>query len=172
MIFIAGIHGVGKTSFTNRLNEMCQIDVYSASQLIADYKSETFNMDKRVEKIYDNQIILRNALIQKDLINKKILLDGHFCLLDKNNKIVRIPLETFTDLEFSAIVLLMENVNVISSRRKLRDGIEIDKQLTKKFQKAELLFAKEVANNLGVPLFVCEGEKKLESAFSFVLSKL
>jgi adenylate kinase len=172
LIFIAGIHGVGKTSFINRINKICQIEVYSASQLIADYKLKPFNMDKRVEEISDNQIILRNVLIQKDLINKKVLLDGHFCLLDSNDRIVRIPFETFVDLGLNAIVLLMEDVNIISLRRKSRDGIEIDKQLAKKFQNEELLFAKEVANRLGVPLFVSDGEINIESALSFVLSKL
>lgn len=40
MIFISGVHGVGKTYFCNVVKEKPGIEIYSASQLIAAQKRE------------------------------------------------------------------------------------------------------------------------------------
>ena len=52
IIFVAGIHGVGKTYLCQRLKESMGVDHFSASQLISEFKGEKSNStDKGVERI-------------------------------------------------------------------------------------------------------------------------
>ena len=46
MIFVSGIHGVGKTFFCNRLKEQLGIATYSASKLIAEKRSRNLSAEK------------------------------------------------------------------------------------------------------------------------------
>ena len=46
MIFVSGIHGVGKTFFCNQVKEQPGIDTYSASKLIAEKRSRNFSADR------------------------------------------------------------------------------------------------------------------------------
>ena len=84
LIFISGIHGAGKTFFTEKVKERCEITTYTASKLIADFKKCVFDSNKRVDNIFDNQQILLAALKEMSTTDKEFLLDGHFCLLDIN----------------------------------------------------------------------------------------
>lgn len=58
MIFVSGIHGVGKTYFCNLIKEKLGIESYSASHLIADRRNKGFSADKCVSDIDDNQSFL------------------------------------------------------------------------------------------------------------------
>lgn len=42
MIFISGIHGVGKSYFCNKVKSLLNVDTYSSSKLIAECKKEGF----------------------------------------------------------------------------------------------------------------------------------
>ena len=44
MIFISGIHGVGKSHFCNQVEEELNIVTYSASKLIAEKKKQQENI--------------------------------------------------------------------------------------------------------------------------------
>ena len=57
MIFVSGIHGVGKTFFCDRVKEKLGIATYSASKLIAEKRSRNFSADKIVEDIDENQLL-------------------------------------------------------------------------------------------------------------------
>ena len=48
MIFVSGIHGVGKTYFCNMMGERLGIKAYSASELIAEKSNQVMASDKQV----------------------------------------------------------------------------------------------------------------------------
>ena len=51
MIFISGIHGVGKTFFCNLVKKETEIETYSASALITQKKHAGFSKDKLISDI-------------------------------------------------------------------------------------------------------------------------
>lgn len=172
MIFISGIHGVGKTFFVKKVKEICQIETYTASTLISNYKKCVFDLNKKVEDINDNQQILLSELKKISNTGNSFLLDGHFCLINKNEIISRIGISTYVDLEPKAIVLLTEQPEIIVKRRKMRDGIIIKSKFVDKFQEAEKAYAKEVAKRLKIPIFISLGSDDLDKAVNFIMKNM
>lgn len=168
MIFISGIHGVGKTYFCSKVKEELNIESYSASQLISQKKGQTFLKDKLVENIDDNQHLLLEAL--KDLRHnkKEFILDGHFCLLDSDGEITRIPNKTFYELRPDSVILLTEKPEIIAARRLKRDGISQEINEIQKFQNAEENYAAEISQTLDIPFVISNGAKDLGKIIEFI----
>lgn len=146
IIFIAGVHGVGKTQYCNSI-KTDEIKNYSASELIKKYKNIETKMVKNIE---ENQNILLKAISY--LTEEKIYLDGHFCLLNMKGEITRIPIQTFEELGMKEIFILYSDVNNIICRLKKRDKIEYSYTLVDELQKAEISYGKEIALKLNIPL--------------------
>lgn len=62
MIFVSGIHGVGKTYFCEMTRERLGIKFFSASELIAERKKQGFSPNKLVSDIDENQGFLLDAI--------------------------------------------------------------------------------------------------------------
>lgn len=168
MIFISGIHGVGKSYFCKKLKEITGVESYTSSSLIEQRKKVSFSVDKKIIDINDNQNYLLLAVEELKTKNSFFVLDGHFCLLDIEGNITRIPEQTFIDLKPEAIVLLTEKEEIIAERRMYRDGIEIDLAITRRFQEAEIGYAKEIAMRLGVPIKISKGAEDIQSTIEFI----
>lgn len=168
MIFISGVHGVGKSYFCKKLKEKIDIEIYTSSQLIEKKKNVSFASDKKISDINDNQSYLLAEVRKLKDDNSFFLLDGHFCLLDEEGNITRISEETFMDLEPEAIVLLTEKAEIIVERRMKRDGIKVDIDQVNRFQEAEIIYAKEIARKLNVPLKISQGAKEIQSVIEFI----
>lgn len=161
MIFISGIHGVGKTYFCNLIKDKFGIRNYSAGQLIAERRKKDFSADKCVCDIDENQMILLDAINELRQTGEEFILDGHFCLLNEEGVIVRIPMETYTLLKPDKLILLLENPEIIAERRFERDGIRQKKSMIINFQKAEKMYATEIAGMLNIPLEVSNGKSDI-----------
>ena len=168
MIFISGVHGVGKSYFCDLVKKKLGIDTFTASQLIEKKKNKVFDSNKRIKDIDDNQRLLVESLKELKKNGSSFILDGHFCLLDVDGIIRRIPKETFEKIKPDFIVLLTEKPEVISMRREKRDGIKIDVSEIKKFQDAEIDYAKEIANHLDVELIISSVTEDIDSVIDFV----
>lgn len=170
MIFISGVHGVGKSYFCDMVKTETGIESYSASTLITQKKHSGFSKDKLIPDIDDNQQYLLQAVSELRDSGENFILDGHFCLLNASGEITRIPYDTFTTLKPEAIILLMERSEVIAARRKKRDGIEASVQDIEDFQQEECAYAKEVASDIGARLFISGGSGDLARAIDFIKS--
>ena len=168
MIFISGVHGVGKSYFCNLVKESTGIDCFSASTLIRERKKHGFPSDKRVADIDENQQYLLAAVDDLRSNLGEFLLDGHFCLLNTEGVITRISLDTFTTLKPEAIILLTEDPEIIAQRRQTRDGVEHKASDIKAFQDEEAKYAKEVAELLQVPLKISKGSNDIENTVEFI----
>lgn len=168
MIFISGVHGVGKSFFCNLVKESTGIDCFSASTLIRERKKQGFPADKRVADIDENQLYLLAAVDDLRSNLGEFLLDGHFCLLNTEGVITRISLDTFTTLKPEAIILLTEDPEIIAQRRQARDGVEHKASDIKAFQDEEIKYAKEVAELLHVPLRISTGSSDIENTIEFI----
>lgn len=162
MIFISGIHGVGKTFFCNMIKKELNIQSYSASQLIATRRNKVFSADKLVQDMDDNQPWLIAAVDELRKTGEEFILDGHFCLLNAGGEITRISAETYISLKPDMIVLLMEQPEIIAKRRFQRDGVHQDVSYIKAFQEAEKKYAEEISEQLGIPLIISHGTVELK----------
>lgn len=172
IIFIAGIHGVGKTTYCNQLSEKTGFSHYSASELIKRIKKDSETVkDKRVRNIEGNQDILIDA-IDKYIDKASVtLLDGHFCLLDSNLEVTAIPKATFEHIRLLAIITLHDTVESIAKKLTGRDGIVYDPALLSRFQDEEINYSRDIATSLGLPSLLCDVSHGVDEAVEFI-SKL
>lgn len=150
IIFVGGIHGVGKTTLCKKVSEELTIKHYSASNLIFNLKSENTIKDKQVSDVRKNQDDLLSA-VNKYFNNKEYyLLDGHFCLLNNKWDITKVPLDTFKDLGIRVIIVLVDDESEVLKRLLSRDAKNYSIDLIKKFQEMEISYAQEIAKCIGV----------------------
>ena len=116
IIFISGVHGVGKPYFCDMLKEATDIESFSASTLITQKKHSGFAKDKLIPDINDSQQHLLQAINELKASGDNFILDSHFCLLIASGEITHISSGTFTFLKTNAIILLMEKSEVIAAR--------------------------------------------------------
>lgn len=156
ILMLGGIHGVGKSFLCKRIKETCKCEIYSASQLMRDYYQNKVDDNKRVEDIKLNQNILLSAINTYVPRESRIILDGHFCLLNTNNNVLEIPFETFQSIGVNGIIVLTDNADIIINRLNARDGTQYSSDFVNNFQDKEINYAKLIAKKLNVELLVCK----------------
>ncbi len=168
IIFIGGVHGVGKTFLCDTVCEELDIDYYSASDLIKKAKNVKFPRNKHIKGIGENQ----NALIVAidEYINSETvcLLDGHFCLLDSQGKVIEVPMSTFSSLPLIAIIVLADEPSSIYARIKARDREEAGVDGITKFQDNEIKYSKLVSETLGTPYLLANPITEVEVIKDFI----
>lgn len=151
-VFVAGVHGVGKSHLCKEYAESFSVVHASASGLIRKERSYVdWSLDKRVADIDDNQVALQRAVQRIISSGESLLLDGHFVLINKSSEFVPIDISVFDGLNLSGVVLLEARSELIMSRLLSRDSavnaVEIDL-----FVQAEREHAKLVCDELGLAL--------------------
>lgn len=152
IVFVGGIHGVGKSHFSNKVSRLLGVPILSASKLITHQQKRPAAIQKRVLDIPGNQDALIAAIEARPTVNGKFILDGHFCVLDSSDKIQKIQIETFQKLSPAAVVVLADNIDQIQKRLKIRDKRIFKKGMLNSLQEAELEHAKKVCNHLAIPM--------------------
>lgn len=147
VIFLAGIYGVGKTTLSNRLGKDFSIPVFNASDIISKVNYEMYGANKFVVDKVKNQEILVDE-IQKILsIDKKILLCGHFCIINKTHEIDMIPIITYKKMGIEQVILLKRDPKSIYSDLIARDNtlysVDFLEQMQKIEEETSILVCKE-----------------------------
>lgn len=155
MVLVCGMHRAGKTYFCKKIESEYECRVYSAGDLIKNRLKVEFK-DKKVNDIKENQKILLDEL---NIIKSKIqmeetnfILDGHLCLLNKNNKIEKIPLEILKRFGIDNIIVVVDSVKNIKYRLKELDNIDWNNKFIELFQNKEIKYARELAKEIGADL--------------------
>lgn len=168
IIFISGIHGVGKDYIANILKKYSKINVYSASDLIKKYSEMDTDINKKVFNIESNQKNLINS-IDIFIKDELFILLGHFCLFDKHYHIKKIDKEIFFTLNLKNIILIVDDVYNIQSRLKKRDNIFFTIELLEKFQNIEIEYANEIASLLNIPILkINNNDKNYDNIINFI----
>lgn len=171
LIFVAGVHGVGKTTFCNRvIANQSNINYLSASRLISDYKKNAFTQSKQVAEISDNQDVLVTAYRSYGHTKPATLLDGHFCLFDELYRPVAIPNDTFSELNVKLIILLTANADTLVRRIEKRDDNKFTQENLLLLQNLESKTARVVSEQLSIPL-LSFSEDHLSEDMDVALSK-
>lgn len=151
ILFVGGVHGVGKSTWCSSMSVRTNVVHHSASELISRFGKINHSTNKRVVNVGKNQDVLINAVNEYLDGDHSYLLDGHFCLLNQAGDIIEVPVTTFEALSPVAIIVLFDDPNRIWTRLKERDKEKFDVGLLSMFQEAELSHSELVARKLEVP---------------------
>ena len=172
VIFVAGIHGVGKTTLCNELSSKFNMNHFSASDLIARERETQRLRNKRVEDIDGNQDHLIVAIDKLFNNTDWYLLDGHFCLLNQDNEVTRIPYSTYEGIAPTAVLVLVDEPTKIYDRLILRDDTKYDLAVLKAFQEEEIAYAEFIRDNLNIPYLQSNPTTGKDDIFTFVDSSM
>lgn len=157
VIFVAGIHAVGKSTACKVVSDAFGIPHFTASQIIRDEKSTAVSANsKLVADVVDNQRLLIQG-VARLLKDRNLLLDGHFTMRRKSDAgIEPIHVEVFRDLHVGSVVLFTDHPEKISKRMHARDGVLHPVEMFQSHQDAEIAHAKHVTDTLGLPIVILQ----------------
>jgi adenylate kinase len=154
-VFVAGIHGVGKTYLASRVASTIGMLRTSASKLIREEReSANWSDDKRVSDVDGNQVALASAVRRYNATGTKLLLDGHFVLLDTDGQMTALEPHVFESLALSAVLLLETEPYSVMERIQGRDGLGISLEHVREFMHAERKQAEKVCAAIPLKLIV------------------
>ena len=150
-IFVGGVHGVGKTTFINKVLSSLGFACFTASNLIKRHKL-VIRKDKVVSDVAGNQTGLIIESTKESSKHRLYAIDGHFTLLSKERNVQPISIEVFSALKLDCLLLLCASCEEIQSRMSSRDGMKWPKALIRSFMREEERQAETVARKLHIPL--------------------
>lgn len=154
VLFVSGVHGVGKTTMCENYANAHGIVHKSASQLIREAKESALaGTSKAVKDIAGNQELLIQAVRQYRSSGQTLLLDGHFALLDVEHKPQALATKIFAELGIDGVVLIQDTPQAIASRIASRDMHPISAQGVAELQAVESSRAMQVTDDLCIPFF-------------------
>ncbi|MEO8253264.1 MAG: ATP-binding protein [Flavobacterium sp.] len=150
IIFIGGIHGVGKGTICKQIISITDLIHITASEILKwnEISDRDNKLVKNISSTQERLIIGLKNLIKKD---KQYLLDGHFCLLNSNEFPSRINEVTFDQINPRAIAIVIDDVQKITKRLEIRDGKIYDAKVLNELQQMEIEYAKYLANKYSIP---------------------
>ena len=152
VLFLAGIYGVGKNTLGEALSLRQGIPFYSAGDLISQVNGERYGASKVVADKEGNQDILvmqiEHLLKQYD----RILLAGHFCIVNKYGEVDCLPQDTFKKLHLDKIILLEAEEGKILEHLHNRDAKKYSPKLVAALKKTERAMAHVVSAELNCPI--------------------
>ena len=163
IIFLGGIHGVGKSFLGSYAAEKNHFLHKSASQLIkAERGDQSWNEKKHTNEIEVNQKALISALNKLKKNRESLLLDGHFCLKGSDGAIETIEIDVFKQLNLDALLLLEADIHILKERLKIRDATSYTESFLNEFLLKERHQAILVSEKLNIPLKIMHSPNKNE----------
>lgn len=150
IIFIGGIHGVGKGTICKEIASKTDLIHITASEILK-WNEISSSDNKFVSNISSTQERLINGL--KNLISndKQYLLDGHFCLLNSNGIPSKIDEETFDFINPKIISIAIDDIEKIVDRLEKRDNKKYDVKILNELQEMEIEYAKYLSKKYSIP---------------------
>ena len=153
LVFVTGAYGVGKSTVCQQIPSSIGFKYLKASTLIFDYLQTSPPTDKRIadsDDLYTNQYALIHEL-SRQRTSEHILLEGHTCLLDRNMRILQIPLEILGKFNMSAIVLITHPISEIHHTLIHRDHVDYNATLLSQLQEQEHISFSYIAKVFDIP---------------------
>jgi adenylate kinase len=150
IIFIGGIHGVGKGTICKEISLNTGLTHLTASQILKweEISEEDNKLVENISSTQDRLIRGLKNLIKKD---KKYIIDGHFCLLNSNGIPSRIDENTFDQINPKVIAIVIDDVVKIGKRLEARDGKIYDVRDLNELQQMEIEYAKYLSVKYSTP---------------------
>lgn len=149
LVMIGGVHGSGKSYICEKLvRDLPFVTCVSASRLL-----EHFGNAKHVDNVTDNQKCLAEHIKKIKEYNALTVVDGHFCVIDKEDVFHYVSKEIFQSLSPSLLVLVMAPTSIIQQRILLRDHIEYSLPFIEKMKQNEAYWAAYTSDAFNIPLY-------------------
>lgn len=129
VLFVGGVHGVGKSTYCEAAAARHQCLHVRASDVIRQLKASAAPVrTKLVTNVDANQDLL---LLEFEQVKRKtnaglILLNGHFVLRNANGAIQRLQTPVFTALGLTGLLCFEDDPLAIATRMSERDQIPVD----------------------------------------------
>lgn len=152
-IFVAGVHGAGKTFATKPACQKLGLVHATASQLIKEERGQaSWDGAKVVSDVDQNQMALISAARRIRESGATLVIDGHFVLRRAPGTHERLSIEVFRALECSSVLLIRCPVPVLLERLHARLDTSWTEAEVAEFSEAEDAHSAEVAEVMGIPL--------------------
>lgn len=168
IIFIGGIHGSGKGTICDTLKSKVELIHLTASEVLKwnELSIQKEKLVTDINKTQDRLITNLNKIVEE---NKTYLLDGHYCLLNKDEVPEKISVQTFKDIYPKKLILVIANPKIIKKRLENRDAKTYEINLIEEFQNLEINFAKEISEVLQISLHIIDSEEfDIENLITFL----
>lgn len=152
--FVGGIHGVGKSTICKSICEKFNINYLSASEVLKWSKLNTDTKNKKVDDISLTQNLLINGLNEQVIKGEHYILDGHYCLFNKEGNVERIPFDTFKKINPTSLHVITGDINEIKKHLEERDQRPYIYRLLEEMQDAEIEYANEISQKVQRPLII------------------
>lgn len=158
IVFVGGIHGVGKSTFCSKVcNEVSRVHLKASELLKWEEISDADN--KEVGDIQYTQNRLINGLNNVFKKDESYLIDGHYCLFGLDGRIENVPVSTFKEINPKMLIIVTLNPKIIKERLEKRDKKKYELNHIDKLQRAELKHANHISKTLEVPLIEIKDEE-------------
>lgn len=151
VIFIGGIHGSGKGTICKTISSEICAPHFTASEVLKWNEVSPNLQNKKVIDILvtQNRLILGLTLLKEK--HQSFILDGHFCLFNKDGDVKKIALEVFEKIAPDYIVFVSADVEEIQNRLRARDSVEYSLSSLIEMQNIEQEHSTLVAQRLNIP---------------------
>ncbi len=158
VFFVGGVHGVGKSSCCAKVAEKAGLRCFTASTLIkAEKKSAIDEKSKNVRNTAENQdLLVRGLQKYTGLDGQRVILDGHFTLINSKHEITSIDVEVFRRLGVEGVAIFYDDPLAICKRLRERDGQSRDIPSLSTHQEMEIERGRLVASTLGIPMVLLD----------------
>jgi len=167
-VFVAGIHGAGKSTICRELARRLGVFHATAGDLIrmnANARTEVTVGVKAVPNVDANQLLLLRGLATYRARNKgPLLLDGHFVLLKPDRAIAEIPVTVYEAIAPVAILLVEADPAAIHSRLMERDKTAPPVAIITDLAMQERAHAERVCSELKIPCWAVPGDGAIDQA--------
>lgn len=156
-IFVAGVHGAGKTFAAKPACEKLGLIHATASQLIREERGQaSWNAAKVVSEVEQNQLALVSAARRVRESGAKLVLDGHFVLRRAAGDHERLSPEVFRALGCTAVLMIRCPVPVLLERLQAREDKSWSEAELAIFSEAEEEHGTHVARALNIPMVILD----------------
>ena len=152
VLFLAGIYGVGKSTLGETLSQRQGIPFYSAGDLISQVNGEKYGANKVVADKVGNQDILAMQIDRLLKQYDRILLAGHFCIVNKHGEVDCLPQDAFKNLHLDKIILLEAEEEQVLDHLRVRDAKKYSPELVAALMQTEREMAYAVSAELNCPI--------------------
>ncbi|MDI4633138.1 AAA family ATPase [Pelomonas sp. V22] len=173
-VFLAGVHGVGKTYLAKQACESLGVRHATASQLIREERgSASWTAEKLVQEIDANQVALVTAVNRIRELGHQLLLDGHFVLRTQPSVHESIGAEVFGQLGIKAVIVLTAPDELVLSRLRERSDQTWTAEEVGELAKIESAQAAAIAKKLMLPCVSlhCPSVEKLSQAICIAFAR-
>ena len=161
-VFFAGIYGVGKSTIIGEISNITGFKAYSAGDLISQKNGESYGSNKVVANKDHNQKILIQRVAELLAENERILLAGHFCIINKSGVVEQLPSYVFNEIGLEIIILLEAPTETIIAHLSARDDKCYSEDLVRSMLFSEREAAINTSARLSIPMIRYEMQYSVE----------